>query len=311
MSRLFQRQITVSVINKTGRAVTVENLDGEGLRVAFNVHQSVDSKHNTADVLIYNLAENSRAQIANINTNKFTVEAGYRTSTQLFSGKLTLGRSKRLDTGWETKLSATDGLEEGARIVNMTLSGKQSIANVIEAISKTMGVNVVKAVKRAKLGDFDGAIGQFANGLTLSGPARIELDKLTASIGADWSIQDGELQILLPDETNDYSVVLTPKTGLIGSPEMEMKKVDTRGGNSSTKRPVMKCRSLLQGDIRPGTRVQLDSQGVKGDFRVITATHVGDTDGAEWYTEIEGVMLSTVKNTPSPTRSRGTDQLPA
>jgi hypothetical protein len=100
-------------------------------------------------------------------------------------------------------------------------------------------------------------------------------DKYVSTAGYQWSIQDGVLQVLAPSETTLETVyVLNSSSGMIGSPEK---------GEDGTIKGV----SLLQGDIRPGRRIQFDSKMVKGTFKTERVIHTGDTWGQNWYTELE------------------------
>lgn len=300
-NKLYQRHCKVEIAD-----LSVENKHGIGLRIAFEVKQSIDSKSNTADVTIYNLNDNSRGRVLK-ESPKFTIKAGYvytgsSVAGQLpevlpagliFSGKASSAINRRADVGWETVISAEDGKEEKQAIVNQSLAPGATVAQIVQTIAGKMKVNVTKAVAKARTGDFDGAIKQYANGFSLSGTAQMELDKLCSTIGADWSIQNGELQILLPtDTTEERVIVLSPETGLINSPQTQWKKIETVGGDkSSSKKLVMRAQSLLQPGLTPGRRVRIKSQSINGDFRIIGSTHSGDTDNDNWVSEVEGIAV--------------------
>ena len=115
----------------------------------------------------------------------------------------------------------------------------------------------------------------FKKGIVVEGKVSKLLDKYVSGAGYQWSIQDGVLQVLAPSETTLETVyVLNAASGLIGSPEK---------GEDGTVKAV----SLLQGGIRPGRRIQLDSAMVQGTFKIERVIHHGDTWGKDWYTEVE------------------------
>lgn len=300
-SKLFQRSCTVEI-----DTVKVENRDGNGLRIAFDVKQSVDSKSNTADVTIYNLNESSRGRLLK-ESSQFNITAGYvytgGPSSRLlpnvlpvgliFKGKASSIKHNRASVGWESIFSAEDGKEEKQQIVNTTVAPGATVAQIIQTIAGKMKVSVKKSFDQAKAGDFDGALKNFSNGFTLSGTVQMELDKLTGSIGADWTILNGELQITLPNTTTEEVVILSPATGLINFPQTEWKKIDTKGGIKSTsKKLVLKAQSLLQPGLQPGKRVRIKSQSINGDFRCISVHHTGDTDSDSWMSEIEAIAIA-------------------
>jgi len=80
-------------------------------------------------------------------------------------------------------------------------------------------------------------------------------------------------------------VLLTPDTGLIGSPERSDDIEETQSGER--KRLGWRVKSLLNPQIRPGDRLQIKSAEVDGVFRAENVNHFGDTEGGDWYTEAE------------------------
>ena len=69
------------------------------------------------------------------------------------------------------------------------------------------------------------------------------------------------------------SVVLSPQTGLIGSPEKGTKN-------------TIKMRSLIIPDLVPGRQVILKSRHMSGNFRVERAEFKGDTASNDWYVDL-------------------------
>jgi hypothetical protein len=142
--------------------------------------------------------------------------------------------------------------------------------------------------------DFGNSIAQaddipdtFASGYAMQGNAGEELTRLLAPYEKSWSIQDGRLEILGFTETlQEETVLLSPETGLIGTPELgsPLKK-----GKPSP----MKMKSLLNGKIRCGGRILLNSKNVSGVYKCTSVTHTGDTHGGDWQTEIEAFPIQT------------------
>ena len=111
--------------------------------------------------------------------------------------------------------------------------------------------------------------------------------------GLEWSIQEGQLQVLPPDEGSDEDVVvLSAATGLIGT----INKTKVVNQSLLTKKDGklinagISCTSLLNPDIRPGRRIKIESSfrpDLNGIYRVIKVKHTGDTHAQPWYSEIE------------------------
>lgn len=251
----------------------------EGLRVQFKIKKTSRKEPNTAEVTIFNLSEQSRAGLKR--GAKLIVEAGYSTSiSQLFSGDARLVDHAHEGPSWLTKIQCGDG-ERAYRyaVVNESFIPGTSVADVFARVADSTGLDVADAVRtvRATIKE------QFTQGYTAFGRGSLEIDRLLKGRGIEWSIQDGRLQVLLDDTaTRDSAVLLSPDTGLVGSPE--------HGSPETKKKPqVLKVKSLLQPSLRPGRRVRVESEAITGDFRVLTVTHQGDTHGGDFYSECECV----------------------
>jgi hypothetical protein len=129
----------------------------------------------------------------------------------------------------------------------------------------------------------------FTSGFVAHGNASSVLTTLLKQQGLGWSVQDGRIEVLGAGEyIANAAVLLTPDTGLVGTPELGSPDVKT--GKSITK-----VRALLQPLIRPGQRfvVRLrqpaDFVRISADqtYVALKVTHHGDTHGGDFYTDIE------------------------
>lgn len=286
MSSLYDRRAAV-IVNDL-RFEADRNVEGSrvrGFRILFRVNRSIDSKANTAEAQIANLSADSQGRIQ-IRRPQFSIEAGYReTSAVLFQGEAVEIQTVKQPTGFLTTIKAADGYSATRQRVNEALPPGATVAQAIEAVAKSIGVSADRALARARAGDFDGAIGRFLNGITLSGRTRDEMDKLAKSAGFQWSIQNGELLMQLPNEgSQESAVLLSPSTGLIGSPE---RVIDEKRKSAV----IIRARSLLQPKIRPGRLIEVESSQISGVFKTEKVSHSGDSAGGEYQSEIEAIEL--------------------
>lgn len=261
-------------------AITVHDRKITGLRMQFKVDKTSKPDPNTLDLTIYNLSADTRARLAATKRPQVIVEAGYQQTEQLFKGDARTVYSVRQGPDWLTKVQCGDGERayQFGRTDESFAPGTKTDA-VVKRLVSDMGVGVGNALKKLKDGDFSGAMSTFVNGFTVSGNSADQFDRIMKSSGLDWSIQDGELQVLKPGTATDESaVLLTPDTGLVGSPEV---------GEDG----VVKFTSLLQPGMRPGRKVQLKAAAMNGLFVLQRVTHQGDTHGLEWYTICEAKAL--------------------
>lgn len=284
MSRLFARQCVVTL----GRPQTPDEfalktptaLRVDGLRVVFKIDRDLQPSPNQGEITIYNLSEASRAKLEDVG-QRVVLEAGYEGSVaQIFSGDVRRAFSTKQGPDWVTKIEAGDG--------------ERAIA--FARVSKSYGpgtpqADVMKDTIRALKTDPGNAlekvaqmVGEFASGFVQHAKASTELTRLLKQQGYSWSIQDGRVEVLGPngDHLPEVVPVLTPETGLIGSPSIG---IPTKKKQAAT----MKCRSVLLPTLRPGQRVSLKSAAISGLFLAVKVVHAGDTHGSDFHTDIEGV----------------------
>lgn len=263
---------------------TVGDLRVDGLRMAFKVSKSTKREPNTCELRIWNLAAKTRAKLQGKGVSVI-LSAGYQDNAAIiFQGDSRTIDHLREGADWITRVRCGDGERayQWAHFSESFAPGT-SIADVVRAAAKALGVNVGNLDDELDKGKFRGALTAFAHGYTAHGKAALELDRLLRTCGLSWSIQDGALQLLRGDAAAPgKAVLLTPQTGLIGSPEHNTP--DKKG-----KAPRVKFRSLLQPQIKCGGSVELRSDGVKGQFRVESLDHTGDTASTDWYTSGEGL----------------------
>lgn len=261
--------------------LSVDELEIEGLRVAFKIHKDSGSTPNTAEIRVSNLAMVSRKHMQKKGA-KVILAAGYEENVAIiFSGDARLIDHVRDGSNWVTKIQCGDGERaySTTRVSEAFKAGTQ-VKDVIKHHIAKMGIDAGNAHEKLNT-----MVSQFVNGYSAHGRAAAELDHLFASHGLEWSIQDGRLMVLAPNEASkEAAVELSPETGLVGSPELGTSEKEQGAG-------IVKVRSLLQPRIRPGIRLVVDSEAVKGTLRVRAVDHMGDTHGGDWYSVAEAVPV--------------------
>lgn len=114
----------------------------------------------------------------------------------------------------------------------------------------------------------------FPAGYYYVGRWRDALTEILWPRGYVWTIQDRTIYVGLQTALNPGTVpLISPTTGLIGSPKRTAKGVD------------FECK--LDPRVRPGWGVQLQSDFVTGLFRVVVREHEGDNRGIKWLTKAQ------------------------
>lgn len=282
MSELFNRDFSVTLGTRLIRIRRDESdRTRPTLRVTFKIERGTNQDPNTAQVSITNLSKENRAAIQEKNIPTI-IEAGYvNNMVRLFSGNLNFARHERESVDWVSTFEAGDGsLALQSSRINESFGPGTKIDSVIKRVVECTGLGPGNVVEELNRGNFRGALTEFKKGYTSSGKCADELKSLTESAGLNYSVQDGQIQLLREGESNgDEAVVLNRSTGLIGSPEIG------EGG-------IVKARSLLQGKLTPGRPVKIESLLIdSGFFRIQRVVHTGDSAGGEWYSDIEGTPL--------------------
>ncbi len=294
---LWNRDFEMSVGGQTIAIQRANPLTGEitpALRVTFGIEKSDNRDPNRATVEIYNLSGTNRKTLqagsdlaqtmrgaGQVYDWPLVVKAGYVGSkAQIFSGDIVYADSRLNGTEWVTTIEAEDGGNafRSARLSKSYGKGT-TVAQVLTDLAAALGVGLGNSAAKFAAGSERGYL-SFVNGVAVNGKVSKLLDKYVTSAGYRWSIQDGQLQVLGPDETLlDSIAVISSLTGLVGSPE--------RG-----EKGIVKLRSLLQPTIQPGRRCQVVSRMVSGQYKALAVKHFGDTFGQDWYTEFEGRPLT-------------------
>lgn len=271
MADLFQRRARL----------TVDGIQVEDLRLQFTVKKSAKKEPNTAEISVFNLAQATRGRLQ-ARGARVVLEAGYPdTLGTIFSGDARTIDHVRTGAEWVTKIQCGDG-ERAYQFRNAALSFSAGArrADVVAAVIDSLGLLPGNAAAQVAA-NVTGSTSRFLNGYSGVGNSARQLDNLLRPVDLTWSIQDGEIQVLTATGTRrEIAVVLDKDTGLIGSPEHGAP--DKKGKPS-----VLKCRSLLQAVIKPGSRVLIKSLNTNGHYRVETVTHSGDTAGGDWYSSLE------------------------
>lgn len=294
MGRLFNRDVVVTIGSKriASRPKSDPEITKPTLRIRFRINKSLGRDPNTAELTLWNLSEESRAAFQEEGNPPVVVEAGYvDETTQVFSGDLFRASNVRNGLDWETTIEVGDGAASYRKSrISESFGPGTSVEDVVNKIVDSMkGLGAGNVLDKLGEGSLRGGVDEFSKGRSIVGLSAEKLDEVLSSAGIDYSIQDGMLQALKPNETTgDDAVQLDAASGLIGSPEL---------GDSG----VVKARSLLQGAIAPGRRIEIRAvraaQGreqvrFEGAIRVEHVTHVGDTWETDWYTNLEGEMIA-------------------
>lgn len=280
----FIRKYEISVYNTKKTRLLQSSL----LRVAFKIKKTLSSDPNKAEVKIYGLSQTTRNNLRQ-GFNRVILSAGYADNQGvIFDGQTTKTEVVRSGPDIITTLVAGDGAL-GIKGGSMSLSFKAgtSIKAVLEQVAKTMPdvkVGILKGIDNKTVP---------AGGYSFGGMTYLFLNSLGKSFNFSWSIQDGLLETVgidpskpggTVDDAGKNAYVFNAGSGLVGLPQLQ--------DNGQ-----IKFKALLNPRIKPGRVVKVETQSELGNgfYKVSQVSYSGDSRGASWYVEINGVPLTTQK----------------
>ena len=270
---LYGRRVAVTVGSTAGGA----GRRVEGLRVAWRVIMTASSLPFEAQVEIWNPTPATiaacRAPDAQV-----LLEAGYDQPGVIFRGEPIRGGVRVTRRGPDTilALDLADAWRERvgawfARDYQPQTPAVEIVGDAIAALGLAVGAVTVPGSLR------------YPRGISFAGPAADALDEIAESVGASWRVDGGAVYFgpdFEPSDVADVGPLLTPSTGLVGSPTLR----GDVGGDA------VEVRALLLPTMRPGRPFRVQSREITGDFVAQDVQHVGDSGfDAPFYTEIVAV----------------------
>jgi hypothetical protein len=218
---LFDRVYRL-LIGKKGQT---QGIEINNLRIQFSIQKTADKNPNTNNIKIWNLKKDTRAEIEKPDT-RCLLYAGYAEDagpTLIFSGNVTYAWTKLELPDIITTIELGDGTQE---IRDTTISvgyGKGVKSNqVLTDVAKKMQIPLTLASNAPER--------SWNNGLSYHGSARTLLDKVTKATGLEWSIQNGNLQVIEKGMiTTRQGIEISQSSGMVGSPESEREAKAQKG----------------------------------------------------------------------------------
>jgi Baseplate hub gp41 len=288
---LFDRQYKL-LVGKKGKD---KGLEITGLRITFEIEKTAKKNPNKSKIQIWNLQKTTRAEIEKPDT-RCLLYAGYKEDVGpllIFSGNVTYAWTKFDKADVVTEFELGDGAQE-IRDTTISVGYNKNIKSgqILKEVSNQMGLGLTLPSNAPER--------QWQNGLSYYGSARTLLDKVTKGTGLEWSIQNGNLQVIERGMvTTRQGVLLSSDSGMIESPERERTTKDevktktnpkTGKGKGKIQKDFdgWKVKTLLMPQLNPGDRVELDARAIKGVFRIQELKHTGDSYAeGDWQTELK------------------------
>ncbi|MFB6371632.1 MAG: hypothetical protein ABEN55_00620 [Bradymonadaceae bacterium] len=232
------------------------------LRINFDVKHTLSRSPNEATIKIWNPSPNSIAHAQRDDT-VVRLFAGYETPRLLFTGH-PKGGGVKLRHEPPDKVLEIDALDGGRKLanarVNVSFGQKVGAEKIVEEMADELDVprGVIDIPNEFEL----------EQGGTFVGPVRDVMDRIATSVGADFSIQNGTLQLLDKDgdtgvEVSSYSY----ENGTLLAINRKDKGVEVK--------------TTLDGTVRPGDRFDVDEDELGGIYKARDVRFKGDSGYAD------------------------------
>lgn len=273
---------------------------GNGVRVAFLVERDERNVPNNAELEIANLSAETREFIESDRKLKLQLTAGFQGNTGLiFRGRIRNAETIRVGPDLMTQISCGDAEDE---FISAELPKDKSkwsagtpVAKVLLDLVSFAGVgkgNVATVAPTALLGNSPVLKGPYS----AHGSPFAALQTLCAACEPEitWSVQNGEFQGALYGFPSvlEPGPIVSPSTGLIGTPRIEVAR--EKAGDVIRQRKIATFTTVMLPNIRPGIAFPLESDKVTGLYICRTVRHAGDSQGADWLTEVTAEPLAAI-----------------
>jgi hypothetical protein len=275
----------------------------DGLRISFDITKTIYRTPNVGTIKVYNLSGPTEKRILR-EYNDLIRRGGYVGGGQkprtFFRGNIVFGTAYRDGVNRILELNAKDGDKDFYNAtVNFTLAAGHTDADVIR--------EVVKVFEATKLGHVHGKnlSKKHARGRTYATNARAVLDQIARDNHAEWSIQNGKLNMVPVDSTLPMEAFeVSSERRLFGAPDANDKGISMKmlfdpliipGSkvwlrNNEVKTKALKAAVTGQQRKLKGPKVpaRLDPDGI---YKVYAEHIMGDTRDVDWFAELKCVGL--------------------
>lgn len=292
---LFKRSYSVSLGPPNQTSAVAYGTIGKNpspLRVRFDIDKNMCGSSNKSKIEIFNLSTESRQAIKK--GYLLQLQAGYNGLVEnLFVGNVITPTSTRNGADIITSLECGDG--ESSIIfakLDKSYPAGVTLATILSDIAKAMGTTTSSNPAGVSAGIALGIPNVTYNkGFVAHGSCKDTLDKLVKPVGLEWTVQNGNLNII-PISLFDgkTAVLLSSETGMIGVP--------------SQNQFFTQFTSLLNPKLVPGALVQLKSENtsLNGFYKIRRAHYEGDSHDTKWQVSCEAITQSNVVQNQLPAK---------
>ena len=286
MSRQYKRSYELTITSPDGTSKIITDL-----RINFEITKSILSFPNLCRLTIYN-PNSETISLLSRKFSKISLNAGYEGNMRLlFKGEVRNVFRARQQPDSTVTVYAGDGEKDWQNsTINKTFSESVSVKSAIDEVLKTF--------KNTSIGVIEGlpSSSDKLRGQTLSGSSKDVLDEFAKEYGFNWSIQDGEINIV-PEESvleSDDAVVISSATGMMGSPTITEIGADVTCLLNPRLLPnkAFKIESV-NADTQIGNLYfrEVKRTTAEGTYKIQESLFRGDSFEGDWLVSVKGISI--------------------
>lgn len=236
-------------------------INSEELDVEFTVPFDDDMEPNEAEIVVYNLSDNT---INNLKKDDaITIEAGYKGDTGvLFSGFITKVKTVTDGADKVTTIKAMDDIKDHS-IESMSFAAGTKASYILEKLIDKTGIPVAEFNPRRDH--------TYKDSQTVDGDLMENIKQYATVCGISVYVSKGKIYARYLKEGDNLNFVVSPDTGMIGSPSPYTEEVKAEDYTDTVN--GFEVEMLLQHRLYAGAIVELDSRVAKGTYRVCSGEH--------------------------------------
>lgn len=282
----FDRQyrMTAGVPGRTGFEIgEVAAGAGRATHISFAIEKTDGEEGDTGSISIWNLSPSQLAILYQADC-EIALKAGYGSNMALaMAATVTYISSQKDGADTMTDIEVVDGrVALRDTYVSLGYAGAIEGKKIVEDVATEMGAALTLSE--------NATFATMPNGFSFVGAGKDLLTKICNSNGLSWSMQNGVIQIRLPNEPiTTRAFVLGPSTGMIDSPKRITLAAESTDGTSQIGWEV---EALMNCAITVNDYVHLESAVVTGDFRVYRVSITGDNLEGDWVCTFQLMEVS-------------------
>lgn len=248
-----------------GSMATVKSGDvtisSESLDLEFAVPFDDDMEPNEAEIIVYNLSDNTIKQLKK--GSVISIEAGYKGDTGvLFQGYIAKVKTHRDSADKVTTIKAMDDIKKHS-IQSLSFKAGTKASYILKTLIGKTGIPLaVFKVRRDHT---------YKDSQTVDGDLMENIKKYAEVCGISVYVSKGRIYARYIKEGDNLNFIVSEETGMIGSPSSFMEEVKAEDFVETVE--GYEVEMLLQYRMCAGAIVMLKSQDANGTFRVCSGTH--------------------------------------